>query len=216
MRTLLLMFALVACSSDDKKPATDAAPPISDSPVAATPTCTAYCADIQAHCTAANAQYPTADQCMATCTTFTVGTGADTSGNTLGCRAYHAGAPAMTAPDTHCPHAGPGGDLVTAAAPGTCGDACTSFCNLEIKVCGSLDAPLTGITARYQNAAACMTACGNFAKTTPYSTASSAGNTLACRLFHATNAALYSAMGNTATASNHCGHTAETATGQCI
>ncbi len=32
-------------------------------------------------------------------------------GDTLGCRLYHGGAPAITDPVLHCPHAGPtGGD----------------------------------------------------------------------------------------------------------
>jgi hypothetical protein len=34
------------------------------------------------------------------------------AGNNLNCRIYHGGAPAMMAPGTHCPHAGPSGDGV--------------------------------------------------------------------------------------------------------
>jgi hypothetical protein len=47
-------------------------------------------------------------------------------------------------------NAGPGGVQTNAAAP-QCGDACTSFCNLERKTCGSPDAPLANITPQYQN-----------------------------------------------------------------
>jgi hypothetical protein len=185
------------------------------------PTCADYCTKIQANCTTTNAQYPSADQCLATCATFTVGTGADTTGNTLGCRVYHAENSAGAGATLHCPHAGPGGDAINAPntyctkpATGT-GDVCDSFCNIEIGVCGSLAAPKTGITARYQDLAACKTACAGFEKTTLYSVGA-VGNNLACRLYHVTNAALFASQGNTATASTHCGHTGPVATANCI
>lgn len=224
MRTLflvsaLLMSGLVACgdSSSSSGPA-DAkvadAKPIDAPAQMGAPDCDTYCTAIQAHCLTTNAQYPSVDQCKATCTAFTVGKLTDSSGNTVGCREYHAGTPAMTDPVTHCPHAGPGGDLVTAAAPGTCGDACTSLCTIHIKTCGSMDAPLTGITPGYKNMAECITACAGFDKTMPYSP-SATGNTLACRLYHVTNAALNSAMGNVAATNAHCGHSSETPASVC-
>jgi hypothetical protein len=87
-----------------------------------------------------------------------------------------------------------------------CGDACTSFCSLEISICGSLDAPLTGIPAQYQNMAACLTACGNFNKSKPLvaGATNSSGDSLACRIYHTTNAAI---SGN---AAMHCPHTGPT------
>jgi hypothetical protein len=191
-KNLLLLLVLVGCGSDDK-PATDAA--------VSSLTCDNYCAEIQANCTGANAQYPDVAHCMGTCAAFAPGTAADQSGNTLGCRIYHAGAPSMMTPGTHCVHAGPGGDLTSATGAGTCGDPCTSFCTIEIKACGSKDAPLTGITAQYQNMAACMTACSGFDKTKAYSTSAS-GDSLACRLYHVTNASVSSM-----TAMTHCAHT---------
>src|SRR5262245_2561842 len=75
----------------------------------AAPNCTDYCNIIMGNCTMGNAQYSGMDQCVASCKAFKVGTAMDTSGNTLGCRQYHAGAAAGD-PNTHCPHAGPGGD----------------------------------------------------------------------------------------------------------
>jgi hypothetical protein len=205
MRTLLLMFALVACGSDSK-PAIDAAPPPIDTPVAVTPSCATYCTNIQANCTAANAQYPDPAHCMAACAAFPVGLAADTSGNTLGCRVYHSGAPAMMDPATHCVHAGPGGDKTSAAAPGTCGDACTSFCEIEIKACGVTgDA---GGFGQYASQTDCVTKCANFNKVNLYGVTSK-GDSLACRLYHATNAAI------TGMQNPHCAHTAETPTGPC-
>jgi hypothetical protein len=163
--------------------------------------CPTYCAEIQANCTGANAQYADMTTCMAACTSFQAGASkvTDTSGNTLGCRIYHAGAPAKSMPAVHCPHAGPGGDQIPAATPAVCsgGDICESFCALEIKACGSLDAPLPGSPTdatgnplfQYQNMDNCKTLCAGFDKTHPYSLAS-AGDSLACRLLHATSAAI--------------------------
>lgn len=218
MRTLLVLVALAGCGGDPK-PAIDAAPITLD--------CPSYCTEIQAHCTGANAQYPDPAHCLATCASFTVGTSklTDTSGNTLGCRINYAGAPSMTAPATHCAHAGPGGDLITAPAPAFCsgGDVCTSFCTLEIKACGSLDAPLPGnpkdstgnALLQYRNMADCMTSCAGFDKTHAYSTAA-AGDSLACRLSHATSAAISvtpdGAMNCSATAANPTGPCAGAAT----
>jgi hypothetical protein len=221
MRTLLITLALVGfgCGGSNNNPA-DA--PI-DLPALALD-CPSYCTEIQANCTGPNAQYPTQAQCQATCKSFALGTISDRgpNQNTLGCRLYHAGTPAMTTPGMHCPHAGPAGDLVTVAAgSGTCGDACTSFCTLEMATCGSSDAPITGVTpvapaVPYKNLGDCMSKCAGFATTTAYSTAATSGNTLACRLFHLTNAANYAAMGMNTTAQNHCGHSLATPTGQCL
>jgi hypothetical protein len=79
----------------------------SDTP-AAMLSCGAYCTAITAACTGANMQYASAMECMTMCAGFPVGTPSDTSGNTLGCRTYHAGA-AVGDPATHCSHAGPSG-----------------------------------------------------------------------------------------------------------
>lgn len=190
-KNLLLLLVLVGCGSSDK--------PTVDAAVSAL-TCDNYCTEIQANCTGANAQYPDPAHCMAACASFAPGTAADQTGNTLGCRIYHAGTPSMTAPDTHCVHAGPGGDKTSVTAPpGTCGDPCTSFCTLEIKACG-----LTGDAGgngQYASMAACMTACAAFPNATHAYGVTAKGDSLACRLYHATNAA---EAGN---AMVHCPHT---------
>jgi hypothetical protein len=179
------MIALVGCG--DGKPTIDAAPDVA----AVALDCPTYCTEVQANCTGANAQYPDMAHCTATCASFTVGTSkvTDMSGNTLGCRIYYGGASSMTAAATHCVHAGPGGDLITAAPPAFCsgGDVCASFCTLEIKACGSLDAPLPGNPRdstnnpiyQYQNIDDCMTSCAAFDKTHVYSTMA-AGDSLGC------------------------------------
>ena len=45
---------------------------------------------------------------MDACKMWYAGTDADTAGDTIGCRTYHAGA-ALGDPVTHCPHASPSG-----------------------------------------------------------------------------------------------------------
>jgi len=189
-----------------------------------------------ANCTATNAQYPDMAHCLGSCAAFTVGTSTvnDTTGDTLGCRIYHANASAgATNAPLHCPHAGPGGDLISATTPPTyCsgGDFCTNFCTLEIATCGSTDMPKmingTAITSPYKNLAACVDVCKNgdgtnhkFDVTHPYAT-NAAGNSLACRLNHWTNAAA-NAITDPPTAmsimavSTHCGHAAAAPTGPC-
>jgi hypothetical protein len=78
--------------------------------------------------------------------------------------------------------------------------------------CGSLDAPMAGVPAQYQNRAACMTACAGFDKTHDYGS-TAVGNSLACRLFHATNAAQVGL--GPAVKLTHCPHTSATPTGPC-
>lgn len=144
-----------------------------------TPDCATYCASIEASCTGANDQFSSLENCMDTCAAFPVGTSADVSGNTLGCRTYHSGA-AVGDPATHCPHAGPFGD-------GACGTPCESFCTLAVELCPDAYASLD----------ACNTACAGFTEG-DYSTAATGGDTLACRLYHLTVAAT--------DPTGHCGH----------
>lgn len=194
MRTFLVLTVLVGCSGDDAAP---------DAKLDAAPTldCRSYCTQIQTNCTEGNAQYPDEAHCMAACASFTVGnsTVSDMLGHTLGCRVYHAGVPSRNDPVTHCAHAGPGGDHLMASPPAACsgGDVCTTFCTLDFKACGSLDAPLPGNPTdstgnrlfQYRDMTDCLTVCAGFDKTHPYRT-TSAGNSLACRLLHATRAAI--------------------------
>lgn len=93
--------------------------------------CDDYCKLIGNVCGASNAVYEDTEQCKAVCKYFPVGEPGDTSGDTLACRKYHVNN-AISAPVTHCAHAGPGGD-------GHCGDTaagnCISYCSLLSQVC---------------------------------------------------------------------------------
>ncbi len=138
---------------------------------AAAPTCSAYCDKITTTCTGANVQYPDKAACNTACTTgykLKPGSATDTSGNTIGCRTYHAGAAATDAV-LHCPHAGPSG-----------GNACGTWCEV---LCDTVIANCTGANQVYADLAACKTACQAFATTgKPNDTA---GNTVQCRIYHA-------------------------------
>jgi hypothetical protein len=210
MRILVITLVLVDFGCSEVK-----APPLQiDAPTAVTLDCTTYCNELERNCTGLNAQYPDIEHCIATCASVAPGALSDTFGNTLGCRIYHAGAPAKATPTIHCIHGGPAGAQTDAAA-GQCGDACTSFCSLNLAIC-------TGGLAQYADMATCLVACstGNptatppippFNKTSKYivdttktPTAIPTGNSLACRLYHTTNAAL-----DAAHAMAHCGHTAQ-------
>lgn len=82
-----------------------------DGSTAASQECMDYCDAMEATCTGDNAQYDNRDACLTACSGFdTSGTEGDASGDTLQCRMTHVGfAKDMSAPDVHCPHAGPTG-----------------------------------------------------------------------------------------------------------
>jgi hypothetical protein len=154
--------------------------------------CEAYCADVIEHCQDGQAQYGDMGWCQAVCAHLPVGTLGDTSGNTLGCRAYHAGVPAQMDPQTHCPHAGPLGAFV-------CGEDCESFCLIAVATCGNQPTP------PYEGQEHCLKECSLFVGTdmVPYNTTVTSGNSLACRMYHLTVAA--SGADN---AQVHCPHVA--------
>jgi len=130
-----------------------------------------YCTLIQANCTGDNQQYISEANCLATCAVFDIGMGGDTNGNTLGCREYHAGAPAEMNPDIHCGHAGPLGG-------GQCGvDPCEPFCAIATTVCTAAD---TG----WDNAVECANECAGFPTDVVYNAGVTSGDILACRMYH--------------------------------
>ena len=151
------------------------------------PACTAYCATIMSNCTAGNAQYPSTDSCLGACASFPPGNVGATSGNSLGCRTYHAGNAAANA-NVHCPHAGPSG-------AGVCGTLCEGFCEIQAVAC-------TGANEQYANPNACAVACAGFPTGAGnYNTGHTQDNSNYCRLYH-----LSVAASGPQSANNHCGH----------
>ena len=162
------------------------------------PDCNTYCDTIDKNCTGANQQYTNKTVCMDVCNNIPAGDASDMMGNTVGCRTYHAGAPAAADPALHCHHAGPAGD-------GQCGGDCESFCALNEAICGY---GASG-TAQFADQAACMTACGKMDMTTKYdaSATSATDNSFACHMYHLTAAA--------GDANTHCPHTNPATDGPC-
>jgi hypothetical protein len=150
------------------------------------------------NCTGANAQYTAMANCLGVCAGFPMGTLADMSGDTLGCRLYHGGAAGASASAAalHCPHAGPtGGDKDPNGTAGTCGEPCTAFCQVAAAVC-------TGANQQFTDMTTCMTACKSFhADANSYSTADTSTNDMGCRFYH-----LSAAAAGGASATTHCPH----------
>jgi hypothetical protein len=229
---LVFIAPIVGCSTGENSStngAGDAAPPdaAQQDATPATLDCPSYCAELQANCTGGNAQYPDMETCLATCASFEVGTSTvtDTTGNTLGCRIYHGGAPAKMDPGTECLQAGPAGagaQIPDGGALTGCsgGDICLSYCVLEIKACGSLDAPLPGDPQsipynnslyEYRNITNCLERCDNGLDTTHPYTTMAVGDSLACRLKEATLAAISVESGQM-----HCPNTGFSPLGPCV
>jgi len=78
------------------------------------PKCEDYCAAYLANCDGNLNAYKDEADCLDQCSHFYPGVKGATEGDSVGCREYHAGNPALSDPDTHCPHAGPGGGGVCA------------------------------------------------------------------------------------------------------
>src|SRR5262249_10512233 len=142
--------------------------------------CADYCATLMANCTSTNAQFPTLSDCTKACAAYPVGALTDATGDTLGCRAYHAQAAAF-APTTHCPHAGPFGGKAAELVCGTMGHQCEAFCEISQVAC-------TGVTQVWADVDACKADCASFANnvTLPYGYADSADVTSSfnCRSYH--------------------------------
>ncbi len=142
--------------------------------------CDSYCDLVMLNCAGDFSQYGSPETCKTSCAAFAPGSPGDMSGNSLACRHYHAGLAAM-ANDVHCGHAGPGGDMA-------CGSNCEGFCAIAGQYCPDA----------WPDNDACIAACSGFATDEVYDANDVAGDTFACRLYHATAASLDPAT--------HCGH----------
>jgi len=179
--SLVLALGVVAFGCDDgETPADsgmedpDTGMDMPDSDTGSTPTCETYCDTVQMTCTGDNEIYADRDECIDVCTSAgweagdEVTTSGPASGNTIGCRTYHGGAPAGDDPVMHCPHAGETGANV-------CGDWCEVYCGTVMNVC-------TGGDAQYGDMAECMTACAALDDTGEIGVTE--GDTVQCRLYH--------------------------------
>lgn len=163
----MLSILLLSMGCDPVKAAADAAPePIDARPA---PTCENYCATIQASCTDVP-QYPSEQACVAYCKDFgkiPVGAAEDMSGNTVGCRTYHATVAVLQNNQAlHCPHAGPsGGDV--------CGSWCENYCYLAQLNC-------TGSNQLFADEQTCLDTCAQMPANGHANDES--GDTIQCRI----------------------------------
>lgn len=141
------------------------------------------------NCTGGNAQYINMTACMNACAQLPVGMSSDTSGDTIGCRTYHAGL-AASAPNPHCWHAGPYGGS-------TCGSDCESFCTIATGFCSADGGFVEGGAPPYTSLASCETSCMGYTRIDDVDGGGSmfvdggfnaagpaSGNTLDCREYH--------------------------------
>jgi hypothetical protein len=137
------------------------------------PTCSQYCEVVTTVCDedAGLPQYADRQACLLYCgrdAGFPPGSLDDTSGNTIGCRIYHATVAAATSPEDHCVHAGPTGHEV-------CGTLCENYCHLARRNC-------TGANRLFDSVADCLAQCQPVP--TGGQPGDQAGNTIQCRMFY--------------------------------
>ncbi|WP_438000313.1 hypothetical protein WMF26_11270 [Sorangium sp. So ce185] len=149
------------------------------------PSCEDFCRVVMTSCEDDLAVYDSVEQCLAVCGALPPGGTEDRSENTVGCRQYHAYS-ALLAPDTHCAHAGPGGD----GHCGLDGDStttgnCASYCTLLEAACKE------AFDEIFVERGACELDCGDVSGAghdSGYAVASAEGATVACRLLYVSRA----------------------------
>jgi hypothetical protein len=172
-----------------------------------TGSCDSYCNLVLTGCTGPLAQFSDLSSCLAWCTTYPDAAAAQSAwamplvqaGNLLACRTYHASVAASSAANglVHCAHTGP------VSATGVCGQPCEGFCTAAQAIC-------TGSNSQYASYAACVTSCNAYGLGV-VSFNTTTGNTLGCRVYHLSVAALSSGSANT-----HCPHIGASPTAYCV
>jgi hypothetical protein len=152
------------------------------------PDCADYCRLVMTACTEQNAVYESERQCLDVCEALPPGAARDRAEASVGCRRVHA-YNALSDPDTHCPHAGPGGDGVCGRDTDTTAGSCVAYCQLVAEACSS------GFAERYADAADCERRCSEeleepgATEQRAYSVESAQSNPgLGCRILHTARA----------------------------
>lgn len=162
-----LLSAMPACGDDQpSKPAAGSGGAGGEAPGVE---CSDYCDRMKTNCGGDFVQYASDDVCLSACAQLPGGALTDETGNTAGCRLYHANAAAGSDGKraAHCPPGGPGG-------AGSCGADCEGYCSLMLRACTEFD-----------TMEACLTACAGYADKPPFSAHVTTGDNLQCRLYHA-------------------------------
>jgi hypothetical protein len=159
--------------------------PCADPPTSV-PRCEDYCRLVTAECTGTASVYASLEQCLAVCAALPPGTIGDHAGNNIGCRKSFAYS-AVIDPVADCPHAGPSGDGVCgvdAPGGGSTGN-CDSYCTLLEAACRA------AFAVAFTDQAACQSECAGRPGAplgSGYSVATATGNTVQCRILHASAA----------------------------
>jgi hypothetical protein len=147
--------------------------------------CDRYCDAVLANCSAENALYTSRDVCMGVCNTFEPGTEGDDGVNTAQCRLRFAQlAGTVGELSLNCPAAGPGGD-------GHCGTNCEGFCTIGVAACTA---------SKLITVDSCAGMCARLPDPGGFTDKIQAGNSVQCRLYHASAA--------TFDPTTHCPHVA--------
>jgi hypothetical protein len=146
--------------------------------------CERYCDTVMANCTGDFPVYRSRSVCDQVCKVLPAGREGDTSVNSVECRLHFAElAATIGETNVNCPAAGPGGD-------GLCGANCDGFCTIALAACP--DSPISGL--------GCAKACSDLPDPGGYNSNIETGNSIECRLYHASAA--------TVDPMTHCKHTA--------
>jgi hypothetical protein len=140
--------------------------------------CSEFCATVMQNCTGDFAVYQSAATCQAVCAHLPPGSPGDTEGDTVYCRLHCAQlAASASEPNVYCPAAAPGGS-------GVCGSDCEAYCVLLEQIC---PAHFGGI---YRDSVDCNARCGAWPSLGAFDLGQSSGNSVNCRLWHVSAAAL--------------------------
>jgi len=165
--------------------------------------CNNYCNTFFSHCNSTItgiSWYSSVAECNQVCQAFPQGNLTDTGGNTLGCRLYHAGAPAVANSTLHCPHASPSGGLV-------CGDYCDAYCSIGLFHCSAASGWPLMESGLFNDQTDCHSVCSTAYAVGDINDISSA-NTLGCRLYHAQASIFTGDL-------THCSHASASGNGVC-
>ncbi|HEX7668558.1 MAG TPA: hypothetical protein VF395_03195 [Polyangiaceae bacterium] len=145
--------------------------------------CERYCDTVMANCTGDNPVYKSRAVCDEVCKVLPPGRPGDTDVDSIECRLHFAELVAtLGEASVNCPAAGPGGD-------GICGANCEGFCTIALAACP--DSPVSGV--------GCAKACSDLPDPGGYTSNIDSGDSVECRLYHASAA--------TVDPATHCRHT---------
>lgn len=146
--------------------------------------CERYCDTVMANCAGDNPVYRSRSMCDEVCKVLPPGRPGDTDVDSIECRLHYAELVVTVGEaSVNCPAAGPGGD-------GICGANCEGFCTIALAACP--DSPISGV--------GCAKACSDLPDPGGYTSNIDSGDSVECRLYHASAA--------TVDPATHCRHTA--------